>query len=146
MARPKSLRTAKRRCWEAASKYIRLKHSRNGIVRCVTCDKTARYQDMHCGHYVHGLSYEWYDEQLELIETNLHPQCPGCNTYRGGMLDVYSLFVIDHYGRDEADRLQALRHKPVKARLDDYWDLQRRLDEQISNLTAGQHDSVGDTG
>ena len=81
---------------------------------------------MHCGHYQHGLTAGKDDDGKPFVWIeNLHPQCPGCNTYRGGMLDKYTLYMIDMYGRDFVESLQGERHKPVKMSIDDWFQLEQ---------------------
>jgi hypothetical protein len=128
--RPKTLKAAKKRAWAAISAYIRQKHARNGIAYCVTCDTSMRWQDLHCGHFQHGLTYALGENGFYVLEENLHPQCAGCNTFRGGMLDKYTLHMIDTYGRETVEELQSLRHQPVKMKLDDYWAIESEYRER----------------
>jgi hypothetical protein len=126
MRRPKTLKAAKRRAWEAISLHIRKKGARDGIARCVTCNSTARYQDMHCGHFVHGLTYARDENgKLYVLEENLHVQDAACNTFGSGRLDVYAMFMLDTYGREMIDELHALKHKTLKITLDEYWEIEK---------------------
>ena len=133
MRRPTTLNAAKDRAWNAISKYIRKSYAdpQTELVKCVTCDKQAHWKEMHCGHYQHGLTYEERAGQYEVVETNLHPQCAGCNTYRNGQLDRYSQYILDYYGRSEMDRLIALKKsgKPLKMTIDDYWEIEKEYSE-----------------
>jgi hypothetical protein len=131
MRRPKTLKAAKARAWSAISAYIRTESAVNGMAECVTCGKWACWKDLHCGHYQHGLTYGEMNGEFIVLEENLHPQCPGCNTYRGGMLDKYTLFMIDTYGREMVEELQELRHKPLKMRIDDYWGIEQQYKEKL---------------
>ena len=137
MTRPKTLKAAKRRTWQAISEYIRRKHSRNGIVTCVTCGSTARWNEggIHTGHFIHGLTYAQDDDgEFYFLESNLKPQCAGCNTFNAGRLDVYCLHMIDTHGRDHVEWLQSLRHKPLKMRIDDFFRIEQEVRQQIEEL------------
>ena len=134
MRRPKNLTRAKQRAWTVISQYIRQKYAKNGIVQCITCGSTARWQEMHAGHYQHGLTYCEHEDGFCVLEENIHPQCPGCNTYRGGMLDKYTIYMIDTYGREIIDELMGLRHKPLKMRLDDYWNLEQEYKQKCESF------------
>ena len=135
MRKPKTLKVAKRRAWAAISAYIRQKFAHNGIVHCVTCDASHRWQDLHTGHFVHGLTYARNDDgELYVLEENLHPQDASCNTYRNGMLDVYALYMLDHYGREMIEDLQALRHTPIKISIDEYWAIEQQYKEKSDEL------------
>jgi 5-methylcytosine-specific restriction endonuclease McrA len=61
--------------------------------RCVTCGKQAEPKEMQCGHYISrsNMNTRW-DEQ------NCHCQCVGCNVFKNGNMDEYSLFMISKYG------------------------------------------------
>ena len=87
---------------------------------------------MHAGHFQHGLTYGQDENGFFVWEENLHPQCPGCNTFRGGMLDKYTLYMIDTYGREIVEKLQAERHKPLKMRIDDYWSIEQEYKEKLA--------------
>lgn len=133
----KNISTAKKRTWKVVSKYIRLKHARNGIVKCVTCDTTARAfgGGVDCGHFIHGLTYE-LDEQtgkLSVLESNLWPQCSSCNMDSGRGPD-YTLHMIDYYGRDHIEWLRSLRHKPIKVKPQAYFDLETELLDAIEDM------------
>lgn len=136
MRQPRTVKSAKARAWSAISKYIRQKFAVDEMVKCVTCDRVSHWKDMHCGHYQHGLTYAMVSGEFCVLEENLHPQCPGCNTYRGGMLDRYTLYMEDHYGRKMVDELMALRHKPLKMRIDDYWGLEQKYIELAEEVAA----------
>lgn len=138
MRRPKTLKAAKERAWRAISEYVRRKHARNGIVSCVTCGNTARWDGggIHAGHFIHGLTYAQDEDTGEFywLETQIKPQCVSCNTYRNGMLDVFTLHMIDNHGRDHVEWLQTLRHKPLRMRIDDFFRIEQEVRQQIEEL------------
>lgn len=127
-----SLKTAKKKAWEACSKYIRLKYSRNGQCTCVTCGVTKPIKDMQAGHAVGGRgSAVLFEEKL------IHPQCYRCNCILGGNYGEYALFMIDTYGRKEFDRLRALKQKTIKRSELDFLDIEKEFLRKIEVLHAG---------
>lgn len=48
---------------------------------------------MHAGHYKHGKTKISY-----LEEKNVNAQCNSCNTYKGGDLANYAIFLEKRYG------------------------------------------------
>ena len=98
------------------SLYIRTKYaSKNGIVKCVTCGKVDHYKKMHAGHYVtrNYLATRW-------DERNVFPQCPGCNIWGGGKHDEYALFLIDTFGPNILQELNAKKKELIKMKRQDY--------------------------
>lgn len=81
---------------------VRLKASNdNGFCTCVTCGKFDHYKNMQGGHYI-GRRHT----STKLLEENIHPQCPECNGFGmkfGNAKQVYTLYMIDMYGRDFVD-------------------------------------------
>lgn len=134
MRRPKTLKSAKRRAWDSISRFVRqLPADEEGFVRCVTCPAIKFWKDMHCGHYQHGLTYGRDNDGLFVWVENLHPQCPSCNTYHHGRLDVYSLYMIDMYGREFTESLVIERHKPIKFTIGELWEIERHYESQLAN-------------
>ena len=135
--RPKTLKAAKKRAWTAVSAYIRQRHSNRGLARCVTCNAVHRWADMDAGHFQHGLTYGVSDDGSPFVwEENIWVQCRKCNRFASGMLDKYTLHMIDYYGREFVEELQAARFKPVKLRIDDYWMLEQEYNNKARELAA----------
>ena len=127
-----SLKTAKKKAWEACSKYIRLKYSRDGKCTCVTCGVTRPIKEMQAGHAMGGrTSGILFEEKL------IHPQCKHCNIFLGGNYGEYALFMIDTYGRKEFERLRALKHTTIKRSELDYLDIEKEFLRKIEVLHAG---------
>lgn len=83
------------------SQYIRmLDADENGYVKCTTCNVKRHWKEMHAGHYVprQHLTLRWE-------ETNVHPQCPSCNTFNEGRSDEYALFLMKEYGKTHLEWL-----------------------------------------
>lgn len=92
------------KAWKLMSEYIRKRDTDwRGYGNCCTCGKTVEYKKAHAGHYRHGY--------LDFNEKNINLQCAGCNTYRGGALDKYTIFLIKKYGIGIIEKLDDLYHK-----------------------------------
>ena len=88
------------------NRWIRLRSTDEyGYATCVTCGERKHYKELHAGHLKHGLDF---------VEDNQAPQCVGCNTYRGGRLDVYTIYVLDAYGRERIDELTRMKNAGQK--------------------------------
>ena len=93
----------------------------NGYAQCVTCGIKEHYKDMDGGHYINkGSSTYW-----ALEPENIHPQCKGCNSF--GMKfhnkeSVYTLWMVDYYGRDFVDQMHANKKNIKKMYKTDYTD------------------------
>ena len=128
MRRPRTLKAAKHRAWRAISNFVRSAAADDeGYAQCVTCGNIDHWKNLHAGHYVHGLTYGKDKDGPFVWVENVHPQCAGCNTYRNGQLHIYTLWMVDMYGRDFTEGLIVERHKPVKMSIDDYWKIEREF-------------------
>ena len=83
------------------SRYIRSSAADvYGEAHCVTCGAKKRWQDLQCGHYekrsVNSLRYD---------ERNCHPQCAGCNVFKGGNYPRYAQYMLQKYGPTILDEL-----------------------------------------
>ena len=79
---------------------------RNG---CVTCGRRDYWRSLHAGHFIKRQHLATrYDSR------NVHPQDAYCNTYRGGALIEYTLFMQKTYGQDVVDELMRLKRTTAK--------------------------------
>ena len=114
------------------------------MVKCITCEKRMHWKDAHCGHFIHNLTYAQAEQPIDgcakfyPLTENLHAQCSACNTYMSGRLDMYTLFMIDMYGRELVEELQSLRHKPLKMKIDDYWEIEQEYTERFELLDSDE--------
>jgi 5-methylcytosine-specific restriction endonuclease McrA len=91
------------------SEYIRIRDSDGGLVTCCTCSKVMPWQQSHAGHFI-----KRQHRATRWVETNVHAQCVGCNTYRGGQQDEYAYFINKNYGRHAFDDLMELKRTTKK--------------------------------
>lgn len=104
--RPINLR---RKAWDVFSKWIR---ERDKI--CVTCG--SRNTVLNAGHFWHGV--------LDFDEININAQCTGCNNYKSGNLAPYSIYLINKYGIEEFQKLEARHWLAMRGEI--YTDTQLR--------------------
>ena len=99
MKSKKRKKSAKKKCWEVFSKYIRLMYSDNGVCQCVTCGKKDLMKNMHCGHYVGGRN-----NTVLLDERLCYVQCPRCNIMLSGNYSRFTLFMLSKgYTQEELE-------------------------------------------
>ena len=106
-----SIKTLKNKAWKLMSEKVRSSNADfNGIVHCITCGTPKHWKEIHAGHFQHASkgSLVSYDDR------NIHPQCAGCNTYRGGMLIEYTLFIQDKFGTEVIDELKQKKQTIMK--------------------------------
>ena len=113
------------------SKYIRLKHSTNGVVKCITCGGLDDWKNCDAGHYIsrqHLITR--YDER------NVFPQCKSCNRFHEGRKDEYALFLIKEFGKNILTELNATKWKPLygfnfEKKIKEYKEKLKTLEEKI---------------
>lgn len=93
------LKRWKAKCWKLTSEFVRRSGADwRGMVKCYTCDALLPWKESHCGHHFHG--------KLDYDLRNLRVQDAACNTYRGGMLNVYARKLIEENGMDWYKKLE----------------------------------------
>lgn len=91
-------------------RIVRIKAAdENGYAACVTCGRVLHWKDMDGGHFI-SRTYTAH----KLNESNIHVQCKGCNGFRGGEYQIYTLYMIDMYGREFVDNLLATKRETKK--------------------------------
>ena len=130
MKKAKSVAKLSEDAAEAMQLLVRLKASdSNGYCRCVTCGKVDHYKNMQGGHYL-----DRRHSATRLLEENIHPQCPACNGFGmkfGNAKQVYTLYMIDMYGRDGVENLIQESKKTIKWVRSDLIELIKEIRERI---------------
>ncbi len=127
-------RKLKKKVWTEFSKYIRLRDSdENGWCKCCTCDYREHWKNFQAGHFIAGRN-----NSILFEETCVHAQCRRCN-YNEGNGPEYFIFMENTYGRDEIDRLRALKHATVKfsvSELETMYEKFKELREGLESLKS----------
>ena len=99
------------------SQYIRLRDSKRGYCKCITCGDVRFWKDkMHCGHYIsRGILITRFDEN------NCNAQCESCNLWKdkNEMQLSYRENLCKKIGDGFVRALEQIRHKVFK--VDENW-------------------------
>ena len=112
-------------------KLVRLKAADDdGYCTCVTCGVINKWNiEMQGGHF-----FERGRTATKLMVENVHPQCSGCNAFKmkttGGVL-AYRRYMVDMYGEDGLDHLEAESRKIKKYNRTEVEDIKTDFKEQI---------------
>jgi len=127
------IRTAKRKTWQAVSRFIR---TRDPL--CVTCLMAGKQTpSTEAGHYKHtsdkgnaqlGGNEVWYDAR------NLNGQCGTCNRWNSGELDLYGLYLEKTYGFGICQELNKLYNTPKKWTLEMLADVRAAYERRTAIL------------
>jgi len=104
------LKTLQAKADKLQSEYIRRKWAdHQGNCKCVSCGTVKPWKEMDAGHFVPKSR----GAAVRYIEENVHPECPGCNRFHDGHLIGYTRFMIEWYGEEKIDELQAEARKTL---------------------------------
>ncbi|HEX3861279.1 MAG TPA: recombination protein NinG [Stellaceae bacterium] len=129
MERHTTPKTAKRRAWQAMSKYIRARDP-----YCVTCPNPTT----DAGHFQYnternqqlGGNLLWFDER------NINGQCAKCNRFAAGMLVPYNLYLQKKYGPTVTQELYDLWRTPKKWTLEEILEREQHFKDKLAALYA----------
>jgi hypothetical protein len=126
--KPKTIARLLDDCAVVLQKIVRMKaaiHAKSPQIQCVTCSKKRHWKEMHGGHYI---ARTWTAHKI--LEDNIHPQCPGCNTFKPErMADDYHWYMVDTYGVDWVQHLNQTKREVVKR-------TRAELEEELARLKA----------
>lgn len=112
------------------SLYIRLRHaSKDGIVKCFTCDKTAHYKKMHAGHFMSRKHHA-----TRWNEDNVQVQCPKCNLFGQGEQYAFGKLLDIRIAEGKAEELQELSRTTVKYMRFEYEDMIKHYKEKVNAI------------
>ena len=91
------------------SEYVRLRDSKDGLVRCISCNKIVPWKLSDCGHYINRKHLSTrFDEQ------NCNAQCRSCNRFDEGNMQGYRKGLIKKYGEKSVDMLELKKFNTCK--------------------------------
>ena len=112
------------------SLYIRLRHaSKDGIVKCFTCDKTAHYKKMHAGHFMSRKHHA-----TRWNEDNVQVQCVKCNLFGQGEQYAFGKLLDIRIAEGKAEELQELSKTTVKYMRYEYEDMIKHYKEKVNAI------------
>ncbi len=112
------------------SLYIRLRNaSKDGIVECWTCGKTAHYKKMHAGHFMSRKHHatRWNEENVQV-------QCPKCNLFGQGEQYTFGKLLDVRIGEGKSEELQELSRTTVKYMRFEYEDMIKHYKEKVNAI------------
>ena len=113
------------------SLYIRLRNaSKDGIVECWTCGKTAHYKKMHAGHFMSRKHHatRWNEDG------NVQVQCPKCNLFGQGEQYTFGKLIDVRIGEGKSEELQELSRTTVKYMRHEYEDMIKFYKEKVNAI------------
>jgi endo-1,4-beta-mannosidase len=126
-------------CAVALQKVVRMKaaiaENLDGYVTCVSCGVKKHWKELDAGHY-----FSRGDKSVKLMEENIHPQCKGCNIRMSHgdtkVVSAYRRYMVEMYGEDFLNYMEALAHKPAKFDRAEIEDLTKTLKAQIKQYQS----------
>ena len=126
-------------CAVALQKVVRMKaaiaENLDGYVTCVSCGVKKHWKELDAGHY-----FSRGDKSVKLMEENIHPQCKGCNIRMSHgdtkVVTAYRRHMVDMYGEDFLDHLEALAWTPTKFNRAEIEALTKALKAQIKEYES----------
>lgn len=133
----KPIKVAKRKAWEAFSRFIRLRDALKTTggretALCYTCDKPYPISGKGCiqaGHFIGGRG------NLVLFdERQVHAQCYNCNINLKGKWNVYLVKMRKEYGNELVETMIESRLDQLKLSADDFENIQLNYEKLIKEL------------
>jgi len=126
-------------CAVALQKVVRMKaaiaENMDGYVTCVSCGVKKHWKELDAGHY-----FSRGDKSVKLMEENIHPQCKGCNIKMSHgdtkVVTAYRRHMVEMYGEDFLDHLEALAWTPTKFNRAEIEGLTKTLKAQIKQYES----------
>ena len=126
-------------CAVALQKVVRMKaaiaENLDGYVTCVSCGVKKHWKELDAGHY-----FSRGDKSVKLMEENIHPQCKGCNIRMSHgdtkVVSAYRRYMVEMYGEDFLNYMEALAHKPAKFDWAEIEDITKTLKAQIKQYQS----------
>lgn len=126
-------------CAVVLQKVVRMKaaiaENLDGHVTCVSCGVKKHWKELDAGHY-----FSRGDKSVKLMEENIHPQCKGCNIRMSHgdtkVVSAYRRYMVEMYGEDFLNYMEALAHKPAKFDRAEIEDLTKTLKAQIKQYQS----------
>ena len=130
MPKTKTVRKLVDECAVLLQKLRRLESAdEDGYCTCVTCGKSLHWKEAQGGHWISRV-YTIH----KLNPNNIHVQCRGCNCFDHKIHDDYTLWMIDNYGMEFVEEMNATKHQPKKYARDEIEAMKCILKERIKEF------------
>jgi len=121
------------------SQYIRLRDAdKDGMVKCISCDKVGYWKTMQNGHFVSRSS-----SSLRFDEENCNAQCVGCNMFKQGNQYAYAIALDLKYGDGTAKKLHDKRFETHKWTVPELEEIIHDAKEAIKFYETHNQDNQG---
>jgi hypothetical protein len=135
-----STSSAKRRAWDAFSRYVRLRDAIETTrtkthVRCCTCGEVYPAFGKGCvqaGHFIGGRN-----NSILFDERCVHGQCYVCNVHKKGASDEYWLFMEKKYGRGVIDELMIQKRLLMPLKVFELLEIEEKYLKKYEELQNG---------
>ena len=107
------------------SKYVRLRDTKGGKGKCITCPAELTYEEGTCGHFRkrRHMATRW-------LPDNGHLQCPECNTEDNDT--KYEAALIEKIGKERVEEVIWLSRQDTKFTKGELRNLEKNLKELIN--------------
>lgn len=114
---------AKRKAWDAFSKYIRL---RDEVQGCFTCGVVKPYKQMQAGHWIPGRH-----NSILFDERGYHAQCYHCNIGLKGNPVVYYDRMLKDYGVEVCNELKRIDKIIIQYKVIDFLGIEQKYSDLV---------------
>lgn len=117
-------------CWKYVSEIVRRKAIvENDMAVCYTCGSIKYWNELQCGHFIHGGSHK--RSLLDFEPDNLRAQCVRCNHFLSGNMSSFRRKLEEEIGIMHVARLEVVKNYKNEMTVEDYErklkDLKRQL-------------------
>ena len=118
----------KRNAQMLVNRYARLRDFKENGLRCVTCESVTGKRDG--GHFLPTSGYS----AIRYNTNQIFQQCVNCNQYNGGKPKEYRVFMINKYGLEYVEKLEATRNESRSYSIEYYQKLIRVVRKKIKKM------------
>lgn len=114
---------------EVFAEYIRLRDSNGDTFRCISCGQVKPMSQCQCGHYISRAHMA-----TRFDEKNSNGQCVGCNIFKSGNVVEYRFGLIDKYGEEVVNQLEAMRNDQRQIKDPEYKELIQYYKDKVKQM------------
>jgi hypothetical protein len=114
---------------EVFAEYIRLRDSNGDTFRCISCGQVKPMSQCQCGHYISRAHMA-----TRFDENNCNGQCVSCNIFKSGNVVEYRFGLIDKYGEEVVNQLEAMRNDQRQIKDPEYKELIQYYKDKVKQM------------